>query len=266
MPFATSNSAKIHYSVKGEAPRTVLLIMGLGGHASEWGEAFVDALALHYRVVTMDNRGIAQSQTRVETWTLEDMARDALAVLDDLGCQRVLLGGTSMGGMIAQLVAADSPERVEKLALMSTSFGGRESLPPTAAATALFTPMPGLSRGQLQRKSLEVLTGPGFAESHSELLDQFADQRQQARTRARVFQAQFAAILASDRSERVRDLKMPTLVLHGTSDQLVPVENGKLLAERIPGAKLVLFEGVGHFPHLEKPNETAAELHAFFAS
>jgi pimeloyl-ACP methyl ester carboxylesterase len=264
MPFANSHSAKIHYSVKGQAPRTVLLIMGLGGHANEWGDTFVDALAAHYRVITMDNRGIAQSASMTEKWTLEDMARDALAVLDAVGCERALVAGTSMGGMIAQLVAADAPERVEKLALMSTHFGGRESLPPTAAASALFTPMPGLSPGQMQRKSLEVLTGPGFAEAHPELLDQFADQREQVRTRARVFQAQFAAIVASDRSERVRSLRVPTLVLHGTSDQLVPVENGKLLAARIPGARLVLFEGVGHFPHFEKPHETVAELQAFF--
>src|SRR5690348_15088242 len=110
MPFATSNSAKIHYSVKGQAPRTLLLIMGLGGHASEWGDTFLDALAAHYRVLTMDNRGIAQSQTLVEKWSLEDMASDVLAVLDAVGCERTLLAGTSMGGMIAQLVAAETPE------------------------------------------------------------------------------------------------------------------------------------------------------------
>jgi pimeloyl-ACP methyl ester carboxylesterase len=166
--------------------------------------------------------------------------------------------------MIAQLVATRAPERVEKLALMSTNFGGRESLPPTAAASTLFAPMPGLSPGAVQRKSLEVLTGPGFAATHPELLDQFAARREQVRTRSRVFQAQFAAVMASDRSQIVRNLKLPTLVLHGTSDQLVPVENGKLLAQRIPDSRLVLFEGCGHFPHLERAHETAAELHAFF--
>jgi 3-oxoadipate enol-lactonase len=265
MPFANSNRAKIHYSVKGEPSRpTLLLLMGLGGHATEWGNPFVDALAAHYRVVTMDNRGIGESTSEVAEWSLEDMAQDALSVIDALHCREVLLGGTSMGGMIAQLVASIAPERITKLALMATTFGGRESVPPTAEANSLFTPLPGTTPGQMQRRTLELLTGPGFAAAHAALIDEFAALRERKSTRAKVFQAQFMAIMKSDRSERVRALGMPTLVVHGLDDQLVPVENGRMLAQRIPNAQLVLFEACGHFPHLEVPDACAAALHDFF--
>lgn len=265
MPFAASTGAKIHYEVEGTGEQTVLLVMGLGGHATEWGTEFPELLARKYRVVRMDNRGIAASVTEVAKWSMEDMANDALAVIDALGVARAHVIGTSMGGMIAQQLALLHPDRIDRLVLMSTSFGGAEAVPPTPEAIALFTPPPGLSLAEQRRMSLGVITAPGFAEKNLDLLEHLVALRESVPTRGRVFHAQLEAIFTSDRGEAVRKLQPPTLVIHGVDDTLVPVGNGKLLAERIPGARLCLLERCGHLPHLERPAESAEAVLAFFA-
>lgn len=239
--------------------------MGLGCHASEWGDAFLDPLCEKYRVVTMDNRGIGESQSSVETWSMHDMAVDAWAVLDAVGVASAHVLGTSMGGMVAQLLASETPERVQKLVLMATTFGGREAIPPAPEAAAVLLPVPGITVAELQRRCLRVLTAPGFADANPELIERLAQLRQRVPTRGRVFKAQFGSIVNSDRSQSVRGLRAPTLVVHGQDDPLIPVENGKLLAARIPAQRCVLFDDCGHFPHFEKPAESVAVVLDFLA-
>jgi pimeloyl-ACP methyl ester carboxylesterase len=168
-----------------------------------------------------------------------------------------------MGGMIAQTVALEHPGRVARLVLMSTSFGGPEAIGPTEAAMALFTPIPGETIADQRRRALTVITAPGFAARNPDLIEQLVDTRLRVPTRGAVFGAQLTAIMQSDRSQRVAQLTLPTLVVHGTDDTLVPVGNGRLLAERIPGARLALLEGCGHLSHLEMPNLCASTVGDF---
>ena len=263
MPFANAHGATIHYTVEGGGRETLVLVMGLGGHASEWGGAFVADLAADYRVVCLDNRGIGQSQTTVNTWSMQDMANDVLAVLDALALSKVHLAGTSMGGMVAQLVAAEHPARVSKLVLMSTSHGGRESIPPEARVIGVLGPQPGLSIGEQRRLGLRALTSDTFADDHAELVEQLVAERERSPTPGRVFKVQLEAIGLSDRSQIVSKIHCPTLILHGDLDPLVPVANGRMLAARIPNAQLIVLEGCGHIPHLEKPVETAKAIREF---
>ncbi len=263
MAFATAAGATIHYTVEGGGSDTLLLLMGLGGHATEWGSVFVSDLARDHRVVRMDNRGIAQSQTTWASWTLEDMANDARAVLDALGLGRAHVIGTSMGGMIAQLLAAKHPERVGRLVLMSTAFGGAEMVQPEQKAVDALAPAPGLSIAEQRRLGLRALTSDEFSDANSELIELLVAQRERNPTSARAFKAQFDALLASDRSQLVADIRSPTLVIHGELDPLVPVHNGRMLAERIPGAQLVVMPRCGHMPHLERPVETAQTIRTF---
>ncbi|HEX2675463.1 MAG TPA: alpha/beta hydrolase [Polyangiales bacterium] len=265
MPFAASATAKLYYEVQGTGPEVILLIQGLGGHASEWGEPFLAPLAERFRVARMDNRGIGQSESSVTQWTMLDMANDAVAVLDALGAQRANVLGTSMGGMIAQQVALAHRARVAKLVLMSTTAGGASAVPPWPEAVALFSPPQGMSLADQRRWSLRVITGPGFAEANAQKIEDMVQLRLRVPTKGRVFQSQLEAIFNSDRSEAVRQLDLPTLVIHGTEDSLVPVGNGKELAARIPGAKLELLEGCGHMPHLEMPARCAKLILDFLA-
>jgi len=263
MAFATAAGATIHYTVEGGGSDTVLLLMGLGGHASEWGSVFIADLASDHRVVRMDNRGIAQSQTAWTSWTLEDMANDARAVLDALGLGRAHVIGTSMGGMVAQLLAAKHPERVGRLVLMATSFGGSEMVQPEQRAIDALAPPPGLTVAEQRRKGLRSLTSDEFADANSDLIELLVAQRERNPTSALAFKAQFDALLASDRSQLVADIRSPTLVVHGELDPLVPVQNARMLAARIPGAQLSVLPRCGHMPHLERPVETAQTIRTF---
>jgi pimeloyl-ACP methyl ester carboxylesterase len=220
-------------------------------------------LASDHRVIRMENRGIEQSVTSATQWTMEDMAGDARAVLDALGLARAHVVGTSMGGMIAQALALDHPQRVDRLVLMATAFGGADMILPEARALAVFAPLPGESPGEQRRRGLRTLVGDRFVEDHAPLLELLVSQRERNPTAGPVFAAQYDAILQSDRSQRVSEIKSRTLIVHGDQDPLVPVQNGHLLCERISNAQLVVLNGCGHMPHLERPVESARAIREF---
>jgi pimeloyl-ACP methyl ester carboxylesterase len=178
-----------------------------------------------------------------------------------------------MGGMIAQLVALEHPERVDRLVLMSTNFGGHGLEPPHPDAMRLFDPSEFLTLGRdpeaMMRFTLNVITAPGFshrapADYDVMMTGMLANVRAQP-THPGAFMAQLQAILTSDRSELVRSIRHPTLVLHGAQDKLIPPSNGERLAERIPNSRLVLLDDVGHMPMLEMHERTASEVLSFLA-
>lgn len=253
MPATLQSGVSIAYSVEGSGDETVLLIMGLGARAADWGPRFPARLAQRFRVVRFDNRGAGASEVPRDTWTLDDMARDAVAVLDAVGAERAHVVGLSMGGMIAQLLALDHSARVDRLVLMATHFGGRSVVPPRPEAFSIFMPEPGTSPEELVRGATRVITGPGWADAHAGAVEELVALAREQPTPKRVFGAQLQAILGSDRSERVRSIRAPTLVIHGDADPLIVYENGVRLAERIPGARLETLAGVGHLLHYEAP-------------
>jgi 3-oxoadipate enol-lactonase len=255
--FVNRGDVTLAYSVEGSGDKAVLLVMGLGGRAADWGRVFPAALARRYKVVRFDNRGTGGSTKATAGFTLEDMAKDAIAVLDEVGTKRAHLVGISMGGMISQLVALDHPERVDRLVLLSTHFGGGNVVHPTAETASVLAAAPGTAVEEVMRRSLKVITAPGFAEAHPEAIDELVAYAVAAPTPAACFMAQLQAIIDSDRSERVSRIRAPTLVVHGDSDALIPVGNGHRLAEAIPGAKLELLGGCGHLPMWERPEELA---------
>lgn len=264
---AKSGDVELAYSIEGDGPETVLLVMGLGGRASDWGTAFSSELAKKYRVVRMDNRGVGASPKAEGGYELSDLARDTTAVLDAVGAAKAHYCGVSMGGMISQLAAIEHPSRVDKLVLLSTHFGGHTIVPPTPQAMRLFDPGEFLALGRdpvkMMRFTIDIITAPGFVESHPEVVTALLENVKKEPTEPRAFLAQVQAIIGSDRSERVREIGAKTLVVHGTEDQLIPAGNGRMLAERIPGAKLAIFEKCGHMPMWEKPADLSREVLSF---
>jgi pimeloyl-ACP methyl ester carboxylesterase len=266
MELARSNDLGIAYSVEGSGEETVLLVMGLGARSADWGREFPAALAEKYRVVRFDNRGTGSSDKPKEAWTLDDMARDAVAVLDAVGVESAHVLGISMGGMISQLIALDHPARVKRLVLLSTNFGGPTIVRPNAELIALlYSPPRGSAPEEIVRVAMQMITAPGFADAHPQLIDELVEYARVEPTPKAVFATQLQAILSSDRSERVRDILAPTLVIHGDLDPLIPYENGVRLAERIPGARLVTLPGVGHVPSFEAPEQLATLVLEFLA-
>lgn len=257
--IAKSGDLELSYLVEGQGTETVLLIMGLGGRSADWGHHFPGELARRYRVVRFDNRGTGASTVAQPGFVMDDMARDVIAVLDAVGAERAHLVGISMGGMISQLVALDYPRRTDRVVLLSTHFGGHSVVPPTPDAMRLFDPGEFLARGRdpttMMRHTVSVITAPGFAQRNPELVDEIVRYVRAQPTKASAFMGQLQAVLLSDRSERVRAIDRPTLVVHGKHDALIPVENGVALAGRIPGARLELLDDCGHMPMWEKPEE-----------
>ena len=274
MSIVAANGINLCYDEVGDAKAPViLLIMGLGTQMIAWPDAFCLTLAQRgFRVVRFDNRDIGLS-TKIENaalvdlvaafsramagkpveapYTLDDMAADAIGLMNVLRVNRAHLVGASMGGMIAQIVAAKYADRARSLtSIMSSS--GDPGLPPgkPEAISALLSPRPASTdRETIIREGVRVLSAigsPGFPTSDAELrakVERSADRSYYPPGAGR----HLLAVLASgSRVELLKKISMPTLVIHGADDPLVPVEAGEDTARHIPGARLKIIPGMGH--------------------
>jgi pimeloyl-ACP methyl ester carboxylesterase len=217
-----------------------------------WDEEFCELLASRgFHVIRFDNRdaGLSTWMDRGEGYSLDDMAADATGLLDALGVKAAHVVGASMGGFIAQLIALDHPERVLSLTSMISGPNGEDQVPPTPEAMALLlAPAPATRDEQIALgvHAKRTLLGPD---------DPFDEPYETAKVARAVdrgyhpegFARQLQAIgAAPSRLERLASLRVPTLVVHGDADILVPVENGRRVAAAIPGARMLEVPGMGH--------------------
>jgi 3-oxoadipate enol-lactonase len=257
--FVDVNGARLYYEVSGEG-EPLLLIPGLGMNHLGWALQ-VPVYAREFKVITFDNRGTGQSSSPEGVdYTIALLADDAADLLDALGVDVAHVYGVSLGGMIAQEVALRHPEKVRSLILGATWPGGPHTVPPEASAAAALTEL--VSSGEsITPALLDVLFSPEFlAEGGAEFLE-FAQQlADYPATPTEVLAAQARAAGAHDTYDRLPEITAPTLVIHGTDDPLIPTENGRILAERIPGAELLLLEGARHAYLWEKQAESDAAI------
>ena len=242
-----ANGIDLAYKVLGnKTDPAVLLVMGLGGSHILWGDALPHELAAAgYQVVLFDNRDVGNSQRLDEygdptiwwefikgklgfnmnaPYDLNDMALDSVALLDQLELEQVHVVGASMGGMIAQIIAARYPERVISLTSIMSTPGFRDDLPPPGEVNGAMTES-GKEESDAERK--RRMEAFGFYQD--------------------ALPRQLMAIIKSgDRSEEVKTIRKPTLVMHGNDDTLIPVAHGAYTAELIPGSNFVSFDGMGH--------------------
>ena len=273
-----ANGIDVEYESHGsEHDPALLLIMGLGAQLTVWPLPFVEALvARGFRVIRFDNRDVGLS-TKIERagvpnlyaivaqqflrfrpqvpYTIADMAEDAAGLLDALGVRRAHVVGASMGGMIAQHLAARHPDRVLSLtSMMSTT--GNPMLPMASfdAMRALIRRPRSQSMDALIAHGMELtrtIAGPGYPMDEEMLRARVRENIERA-SYAPGFTRQLAAIIADgDRRPMLRRLRVPTAVIHGTSDPLIPLACGRDTAANIPGARLVELERMGHSLPLE---------------
>jgi len=274
MPLIKANNLDIFYDEFGKrGDPALLLIMGLGTQMIAWPEEFCEDLAGRgFHVVRFDNRDIGLSQKMkgapnyslplafAKAWfgwpvrsaySLDDMAADAIGLLDALHIDRAHIVGASMGGMIAQIIAAIYPQRCLSLtSIMSTSGDRKLPGPKREAFASMRMKRPPVTDRdayvEFGMKVLRSIGSPGFPIPDDELRA-FVTRSYDRSVYPAGFIRQFLAILANgSRSHLLKTIKMPTLVLHGESDPLVPVEGGRDTARLIPGAKLKTFAGWGH--------------------
>jgi pimeloyl-ACP methyl ester carboxylesterase len=249
--------------VEGGPP--LLLIMGMSGTALLWGEPFLDELRRDFDVIAFDHRGVGAS-TRLEgEITIADMADDAGALLDALGLDSVHVLGISMGGMIAQELALARPERVRTLTLGCSYCGGPHAeLTAPGVLQRLSEAMSSGDRERAIRTGWEVNVSPSFA-AEEEAWRRFLDLAERRAVAVPVVLAQMAACTAHDTHARLGGLDVPTLVVHGMLDEMLPVGNGRLLASLVPGAQLEVLEEIGHLFFWELPEHSAQLLRAHTA-
>jgi pimeloyl-ACP methyl ester carboxylesterase len=270
--IARANGIDICYEIFGDAnAEPMILIMGLGAQMVLWDDPFCEQLAARgFRVIRFDNRDIGQSSklsggkrlTPMEllklrflkipvaaSYRLRDMAEDTTGLMDVLGIKSAHLVGASMGGMIAQEIAISFPHRVRSLTSIMSTTGNPRIPPPTRAAAALLMAPPPTTREEYLARfaqTWKMLRVGRFPED--EAIDRARGERcfERGLSPAGVGR-QLRAILASgSRKERLHTVKAPTLVIHGTVDPLVHPAGGKDTAASIPGAKLLMIEGMGH--------------------
>jgi pimeloyl-ACP methyl ester carboxylesterase len=265
---AVGGGVELCYEPFGDpAHPTVLLIMGLGTQMVAWREDFCEQLAARgFHVVRFDNRDAGRSTLFADerppslgqllrrdrgaaAYTLADMAGDAVGLLDHLGVERAHAVGASMGGMIAQTLAARHPERVASLASIMSTTGSRwRGQPALSAYRVLLRTAPPDRDGFVEHtlRTFAAIGSPGFPRDEDGLRELAALSYDRGHDGAGAGR-QLAAIIASgDRTAELRGITAPTVVVHGTRDRLVRPSGGRATARAIPGARFVEIEGMGH--------------------
>jgi pimeloyl-ACP methyl ester carboxylesterase len=221
--------------------------MGYGNYSGHWFH-LLPSLSKEYRVIVFDNRGTGRTDKPEAPYTMEVMAADAKGVLDAIGIDKANVLGASMGGMIAQKFTLDYPDRVINLVLACTGCGGAKSVaPPPETIAFLFNPERAkLTEEQRARETTPWLWTQEFIDKHPKEVKRYVAVTLKYPTPPHGFTNQAAAIAGFDTYERLPQIKAPTLVIAGDADRLVPFENSKILASRIPGAELVILKNAGH--------------------
>jgi pimeloyl-ACP methyl ester carboxylesterase len=265
MPVVSTNGIELYYEVQG-AGTPLVLLAGLGYPGWQWHK-LAPLLAQHCQVILPDNRGVGRSDKPAGPYTADLLAADTVGLLDALGIDEAVVMGHSMGGFIAQALALDYPQRVARLILASTNFGGPRHAPITPAAMAVLTDTTGDPLTRL-RNGIVVSTAPGFADAHPEFVAAWLAWRAANPIDPVGYQAQLAIGLgllseAAAFETKLPAITAPTLILFGAYDAVVPPANAELLAQQIPRSRVHTLPDAGHFFPLETPEEAAQVVNEF---
>jgi pimeloyl-ACP methyl ester carboxylesterase len=230
----------------------VLLVMGLGLSGGAWWRT-VPSLSRRLRVITFDNRGVGRSRAFSYTYTTEAMADDAVAVIDSLGLERVHVYGISLGGMVAQQLALRHPNRVRSLVLGATNAGGPRAVRPDEEVVTFFRRRLRMRTDEAARASVPFNYGPRCRSEHFDRIEEDIAHRLAHPFNERAYRAQMFAAALHNCYGHLPRIEVPTLVVHGRHDRVIPVANAHLIAERIPGADLRILEESGHLYPTEEP-------------
>ena len=264
MPLARVGEIELSYERAGSGP-PLLLIMGMSGTFDHWQAGFLDDLRRDFDTIVYDHRGVGASSRLDGPIMIAQLAEDAAGLLGALEVDSAHVLGISMGGMVAQELALAHPELIRTLALGCTYCGGEGSA--LAGEDVLRRLAEGMSSGDRTRAirtAWEANVSPGFA-ADQDAYARFLDIGLRRAVPVEVIMEQMRAIAGHDTSARLDEIALPTLVVHGTVDQMLPVQNGRMIAGLIPGARLETFDGVGHLFFWERPERSAELMRAHAA-
>jgi pimeloyl-ACP methyl ester carboxylesterase len=249
--FAVSGNTRLYWESAGSG-QPLLLVMGLGMAATGWWRT-IPTLAEEMRVISFDNRGVGRSDQPRGRYTIAQMAEDAINVLDAANVADASIYGISMGGMIAQELALRHPERVRALVLGATTAGGPKQTLPETEVLDFLRRRPSLPAEEAAWASVPYVYSRATREKHMARISEDIIQRLRFPPGRDGYLAQAGAARWHNTNGRLGSIHAPTLVLHGTEDQIVPRANGELLVESIPNARLEILEDAGHLYPTDAP-------------
>jgi len=283
MPRVRRDGISLYYDRETGGEETIVFIEGLGYGRWMWHWQR-EAFAGEFDCILPDNRGTGYSEVglpplvarlprllrvlllnKLVGYSVEGMAADLEAVLADAGVDDAHVVGASMGGMIAQQYALDY-DRVRSLSLLCTTHGGPEAVPiPDDTLETMYDVPEGASEREIIRHRMSPALNDEYFETNPETVEQIVDWRLEQDAGEVARESQGAAAANFDVSDRVDRIDVPTQIIHGTNDRVVPVENGRMLAEKIPGSELELLEGAPHVLMIEESEQVNDLLQTFFA-
>src|SRR5580692_8320221 len=247
MSFARNKGARIYWDEQGSG-EPLLLIMGLSYPSYMWHRS-CPVFRKSYRTIALDNRGVGQSDAPPGVYSIALMASDAAAVLDAAGLESAHVFGASMGGMIAQEFALQYPHRVRSLVLGSTAAGGPHAVQAQPEA------LEALRRREVTPEESKEAIIPFIYDPATprERIDEDMLIRMKWYPTSEGYMGQLQGIFGWEAYSRIAQISVPTLVIHGETDRLVPAANARLIAERIPAAKLVVIPHASHIFETDQP-------------
>lgn len=252
--FLDVNGVRLHALAFGDGPRTLLAVGGWTGSWEVWEEPLAQLSSAGWRCIAYDHRGSGESPTEPADITVDAMVTDVFGILDTFGIEHCIVAGESQGGAIAQYAAARAPERFDGLVLAAPTPTGRAERSggfadacrtdyPAAVASFVERCLPEPDSDHIKRWGKNILLR-AEPEQAARIIEMWSDD----------------AVADVD----PRQLALPVLILHGTADVIVPVELSRALAELLPDAQLVEFDGVGHVPTMTRPDEVVAAIRRRF--
>jgi pimeloyl-ACP methyl ester carboxylesterase len=251
MPIIDVAGAELYYESAGTG-EPLVLIPGFASGIWSWKYQIRDLTEL-FRVIAFDPRGISRSRnTEATPVSIERIADDVAALLDELGIESANILGISFGGFVAQDLALRYPGRINRLVLACTSYGGKGHVLPSMDILAAFASTKGLNSIERIRQYLTVAFSPSFVADEPGIVDEFCRLREQNEVPESVYMAQLLSATTFDLSARVGQIRVETLVLSGDNDTIVPKQNSINLAAAIPNARLEIVAGGSHMFFVEQ--------------
>ena len=245
MQTADVNGIKIAFDVRGSGPPLVL-IMGYRLSSGAWPTSFIDGLTKGFTLILFDNRGTGLSDKPTFGYELSNMAKDVCGLMDHLGIERANILGYSMGGAVAQELVCQFPERVNALVLCATLCGGPRAIYPQPAVISIMHDLDGLDPVTVARRIWTVTYEPKYLEANIDKIEQQMRRELENRTPLHAADLQFQAFVDFESSQRLSEVRAPTMIMTGDRDVLIPPRNSEILAELIPGALLSVIPGCAH--------------------
>lgn len=266
MPKVQTNGIEIAYEVQGEGD-ALLLIAGVGYSGWYWNKV-VPELAQEFQVITFDNRGAGDSDKPAGPYSVNMMAEDTIGLLDALNITSAHVMGHSLGGFIAQELILIRPDLVNKLVLASTNCGGMDVIPITPEAMEVLTNREG-DPLELVKRGIAIACAPDFVEQEKEITQELITYRFSNPVPPEQYQAQvmagagMSALSADTVKERTASISVPTLILFGEYDRVVPPGNAEILSSLIADSEVKIIPGTGHMFPIEDPVSTVTIIREF---